>query len=118
SPTKKARICRDKAAGMSDADIAKKFGLHRTTVKRIFDRYAKSEQYYELKQKTGRPRLFTKHDTRHAVHALASGKVRDVAELQRKHFPHINPETIRSQLKQCGLRAYVRRTKPYLSTTH
>ncbi|KAF8836023.1 hypothetical protein BDN67DRAFT_911902 [Paxillus ammoniavirescens] len=94
SPTKKARICRDKAAGVSDTDIAKKFGLHRTTVKRIFNQYTKSEHYYDIKQKTGRPCLFTKHDTRHAVHTIAMGQARDITDLQRKHFPHINPETI------------------------
>ena len=118
SPTKKARICRDKAAGMTNTAVAQKFGLHRTTVQRIFDRYAKSEDYYVLKQKPGRPRLFTKLDTHFAVHTLAAGKARDVSELQQAHFPNINAETIRSRLRQCGLQAYVRRTKPYLSETH
>ena len=92
SPTKKAQICRDKAAGMTNTAVTQKFGLHRTTVQRIFERYAKSEDYYVLKQKPGRPRLFTKLDTRFAVHTLAAGKAQDVSELQRAHFPNINAD--------------------------
>ncbi|KIK74087.1 hypothetical protein PAXRUDRAFT_20222 [Paxillus rubicundulus Ve08.2h10] len=77
SPTKKACICHDKAA-----------------VKRIFNWYAKSEHYYEIKQKTGRPHFFTKHYTCCAVHTLAMGQVCDVTDLQQKHFLHIDPKTI------------------------
>ncbi|KAF9232481.1 hypothetical protein BU15DRAFT_28302, partial [Melanogaster broomeanus] len=115
SPTKKARICRDRAAGLSDRDIAKKFNLHRTTVKRIFDRYAKSEAYYKVKPKPGRSRKFTVHDARLATRVLARGEARDVADLQRKLFPNLSADTIRTRLRQCGLMAYVRRSVPYLS---
>ena len=117
SPTKKARICRDRAAGLSDGYIAKKFNLHRTTVKRIFDRYAKSEAYYDVKPKPGRSRKFTVHDTRLAARTLARGEARDVADLQRKLFPDISADTIRTRLRQSGLQAYVRRSVPYLSPT-
>ena len=96
SPTKKAWICQDKAAGMTNTAVAQKSGLHRTMVQHIFEHYAKSEDYYVLKQKPGRPRLFMKLNTRFAVHTLAAGKARDVSELQRAHFPNINAETIRS----------------------
>jgi transposase len=71
TPTTKARICQDKAAGMHEADIAEKFGLHRTTVVRIVKRYAKSEDFYNVKPKPGRPRKFKPNDVRVAVHALA-----------------------------------------------
>lgn len=118
SPTKKARICRDKAAGLSDGHIAKKFGIHRTTVKRIFDSCAKTEDYYTIKPKSGRPRLFTSNDTRRAARLLAQGKAHDVADLQRKYFPEINAETIRTRLCTCGLKAYVRRPKPLLTEAH
>ena len=118
SPTKKARICRDKAAGLSNTAVAKKFGIHRTTVKRIFDCYAKSEDYYTLKNKSGRPRQFTAKDTRHAVQLLNQGKAHDASDLQRKYFPEINVQTIRTRLQESGLKAYVRRPKPFLSKTH
>ena len=119
SPTKKARICRDKAAGLSDSDIAKKFRIHRTTVKRIFESCAQSEDYYTVKPKSGRPRLFTSNDTRRAVRLLAKGEAHsDASDLQRKFFPEINAETIRTRLRASGLKGYVRRPKPFLTEAH
>jgi transposase len=118
TPTTKARICRDKAAGLHEAEIAEKFGLHRTTVVRIVKKYAKSEAYYDVKPKSGRPRKFKANDVRMAVRALARTDAHDVADLQRKYFPDINAQTIRTRLQACGLRAYVRRTKPFLTEAH
>jgi hypothetical protein len=118
SPTKKARICRDRDAGMADADIAKKHGLHRTTVKRIYERYAQSEAFHHVTKKPGRRRLFTTHDARFSIRALAAGKAHDVADLQRQYFPSINAQTICVRLRQCGLKAYVRRKRPLLTTPH
>ncbi|KAF9232402.1 hypothetical protein BU15DRAFT_33320, partial [Melanogaster broomeanus] len=83
--------------------IAKKYSLHRTTIKRIFERYAKSEDFHHITQKPGRQRLFTSHDTRYAVRALARGDTHDISNLQRKFFPGISAETIRNRLRECGL---------------
>jgi transposase len=94
TPTTKARICRDKAAGMQEVDIAEKFGLHRTTVVCVIKRYAKSEDFYNVKPKPGRPHKFKPNDVRVAVHALACTEAHDVADLQRKYFPDINAQTI------------------------
>ena len=118
SPTKKARIVRYKAGGMSDTDIAKKFRLHRTTITRINDRYAKSEDYYNIKHKSGRPRKFTTQDARYAVQMLASTDSHDIANLQRKYFPDINAETIRTRLQACGLNGRVCHKKPLLTKAH
>jgi hypothetical protein len=46
---------------------------------------------------------------------LANTAAHDVADLQRQRFPNVHPETIRKRLADCGLKAYVRRKKPYLS---
>ncbi|KAG2028584.1 hypothetical protein BDR03DRAFT_1074911, partial [Suillus americanus] len=118
TPTTKARICRDKAAGLHEAEIAEKFGLHRTTVLCIIKWYTQTEDYYDIKAKSGRPRKFTPHDVRVAVRALACTEAHDVADLQRKYFPEINAQTIRTRLKTCGLNAYIRRTKPLLTAAH
>ena len=117
SPTKKARICRDWAAGLSDGYIAKKFNLHCTTVKCIFDRYTKSEAYYDVKPKPGHSHKFTVHDTRLAARMLAHGEARDVADLQRKLYPDISADTIWTWLWQSGLQAYVCHSVPYLLPT-
>ena len=118
SPTKKARICRDQDAGMGNAKVARKYGLHRTTVMRIHERYAQSEDFHHVTQKPGCKRLFTAHDTCVATCALAAGKAHDVADLQRKFFPSINAQTIHIRLQQCGLKAYVCAKRPLLMAAH
>jgi transposase len=91
---KKACIVRDKAAGMTNTEIAKKFRVHCTTVTSIHNRYSKTEDYYAIKHKSGHPRKFLTHDAQYAVRMLASTDSHDVADLQRKYFPDINAETI------------------------
>ena len=118
SPTKKARIVHDKTAGLTDIELAKKYHLHRSTINRINCRYAKSEDYYNLKQKTGRRPKFTVVDARQAVRMLANTNAHDVADLQKKYFPDIHPDTIRKILAACGLKAYIRRKKPLLTKAH
>jgi transposase len=118
TPTTKARICCDKAAGLHETEIAEKFGLHRTTVLRIVKWYTQTEDYYNIKAKPGRPHKFTPHDVHVAVRALARTKAHDVADLQRKYFPEINAQTIQTRLKSYSLNAYIRCTKPLLMAAH
>jgi transposase len=118
SPTKKARIVHLKRSGLPDHEIASKFGIHRTTVARIHRQYAKTEDYYSIKPKQGRPRKLTPAEVRYGVRMLASTNAHDVTDLQRRYLPHVHPETIRQRLKLCGLKAYVRRKKPLLTATH
>ena len=118
SPTKKARIVQMKKSGLSDPIIATKFGIHRTTVARIFKQYSKTEDYYSIKPKQGRPRKLTSAEVRYGVRMLAATNAHDVSDLQRCYLPHVHPETIRQRLKLCGLKAYVRRKKPLLTAVH
>ena len=118
SPTKKAHIVHDKAAGLSDADIAKRFKLHCTTVLHICKWYAKTEDYYNIKHKSGHPCKFTTHDAHYAVCMLASTDSHDIADLQQKYFPDINAETIWVRLWMCGLNGWVHRKKPLLTAAH
>ena len=46
---------------------------------------------------------------------LANTEAHDIADLQRLRFPHVTAETIRKRLADCGLKAYIRRKKPFLS---
>jgi transposase len=118
SPTKKARIVHDKAAGMTSTELAKRYHLDRSTISRIYRRYHKSEDYYNIKYKTGRPPKFTTLDARQAVRMLANTNAHDVVDLQKKYFPDIHPDTIRKRLGAYGLKAYVRRKKPLLTKAH
>lgn len=115
TPTRKARLLDYKLSGMSNNEAAAKLGLSRSTVSRLFRDLLKTRDPYAVKAKTGRPRKISDGETRIAARMLASGEVRDAAELKRKHFPHTNVSTIRRQLRKHGLGAYVRRRKPFLS---
>jgi hypothetical protein len=118
SPTKKARIILLKRQGVSDSEIAQRYSVDRSTVNRIFHRYAENPDFYQVKPKSGRPRKFMTNDVRVAVQMLVSTQAHDVMDLQRQRFPDLHPDTIRKRLAACGLKAYVRRKKPFLSPAH
>jgi len=117
SPTKKARILL-KRQGVPVRDIAEKYAIDTSTVHRIAKKYGESKDFYHVKPKSGRPRKFTTKDVRTAVRMLAKTRAHDVADLQRKFFQSLHPDTIRKRLATCGLKAYVRRKKPFLSPAH
>ena len=118
SPTKKAQIVLLRSQGVSEKEIAEKYSVDRSTVNHIFKKYKETKDFYYTKKKSGHPRKFTAHDVRIATRMLASTKAHDVADLQRQHFPNLHADTIRKRLTKCGLKAYVHRTKPFLSDTH
>jgi transposase len=118
SPTKKARIILLKKQGVPDSKIAERYSIDRSTVNRIFHKYTENNDFYDVKPKSGRPRKFTTDDVRIAVRMLARTQAHDVADLQRQQFPNLHPDTIRKRLATCGLKAYVRRKKPFLSPAH
>ncbi len=115
TPTKRACIIQLKEAGHSYKEIGAKFNLHWSTVYCIHCRYAQTKDFYYVKPKPGHPCKFTTHDTHVAVRTLASSEAHDVANLQRLCFPNITAETIQKRLANCGLKAYIHHTKPYLS---
>jgi transposase len=118
SPTKKARIVLLRTQGVSEKEIAEKYSVDRTTVNWIFKRYKESKDFYHAKKKTGRPHKFTTHDVHIAARMLASTRAHDVADLQRQHFLNLHANMTRKRLTKCGLKAYVRCTKPFLSNVH
>lgn len=95
SPTKKARIMEFHAMGISHANIAIKYDLHRTTVMRIVKRVSVTNDFYHVKPKPGRPLKFNVHDLRVAIRKLASTEAHDVSDLQRNFSPSCTP--IRSE---------------------
>ena len=96
----------------------KKYHLHCSTINRINCRYAKSEDYYNLKQKTGRPSKFTIVDTCQVVRMLANTNAHDITDLQKKYFLDIHPDTIQERLTAFGLKAYICCKKPLLTKAH
>ena len=115
SPTKVARIVTFAKDGIPHSDIAKKLGVHRTTVGRIINRFDESGDFYYVRPKTGRPRVLEMRETRVAARILAKSDAANVTELQKKYFQHVGPQTLRRRLKEGGLVCRVRKAKPYLS---
>lgn len=115
SPTKKAHIVHEKAAGMADADLAKKYHLHHTTISCIYCRYHKTKDYYNTKYKLGCRLKFTTLDACQAVQMLANTNTHDVADLQKKYFPDIHADTIQKRLRAYGLKSYIHCKKPLLT---
>ena len=118
SPTKKAQIVLLRTQGVSEKEIAEKYSVDRTTVNQIFKRYKESKDFYHTKMKSGCPHKFTTHDVCIAARMLASIQAHDIADLQRQHFPNLHADMIWKRLTKCGLKAYVRHTKPFLSDAH
>ena len=114
-PPKGHALSTSKATGLSDEQIGTIFNIHRSTVYHIHHRHTQTNDYYHVKPKPGCPRKFTTCDVHVAVRMLANTEAHDVADLQRLCFPHVTAETIRKRLAKCGLKAYVRHKKPYLS---
>jgi hypothetical protein len=69
-------------------------------------------------KKSGHPCKFTTHDVCIAARMLASTRAHDVTDLQRQHFPNLHADMIQKRLTKCGLKAYIRHTKPFLSDVH
>lgn len=101
--------------GKSYQEIGDKLHIHRSTVSRIHHKYRKSRNFYHVASKSGRPPKLGPRDVRRAARHLANSTSHDVTDLQRKYFPNISTVTLGRHLKKIGLKAYVRRKRPYIS---
>ena len=104
--------------GVSEKEVAERYSVDRSTVNRIVKRYEESKDFYHVKKKSGCPHKFTTHDVCITARMLASTQAHDVADLQKQHFPNLHADMIRKRLTKCRLKAYVCRTKPFLSDAH
>jgi len=118
TPTKKARIVLLRCQGKKFSEIANQFNIHRSTASGIFNKYNKTEDYYHVGSKTGRPRLMGHHDRVLAVQKIRSGQARDGADLCRQKFPHLSYSTVRKELREMGLHGRRCRTKFFLMKYH
>lgn len=113
SPTKKARIVLLKRQGVPVRDIAERYAIDTSTVYRIAQKYGESKDFYHVKPKPSLPRKFTRNDVHTAVRMLVKTHVHDVADLQRKFFPSLHPDTIQ-RLATCGAEGLCTPQEAYL----
>ena len=118
TPTKRARIVNMRNHGHSYGDIAKEFGINRSTACRVFTKYAQSQNYYAPITGRGRPRKMDSKDRLLAARRIRGGFAADATDLQRQEFPDISPETVRRELRSIGLYGRRRRRKFLLMKRH
>ncbi|KAF8640327.1 hypothetical protein AX16_010222 [Volvariella volvacea WC 439] len=109
SPETKAQVVAYKSQGLTNRPIAALLGIHPSTVSRICRRYQNAktaEDYEHVEPKTGRPSKLTARDVRRATRLLSSGKAENATDLQRKFFPGVSAQAIRSMLAKAGWEAY------------
>jgi transposase len=106
------------SSGYSTRDIQKKTGVGRTTVSRI------SKEYQVDKENSvgGRPRKLSPADRCSVLIIVKTGKAANAVEATKQLNSTITTpvtvQTIRNVLKEDGLKAYVKKKKPLLTTRH
>lgn len=115
SPTTKRIIVHLADEGKTYQQIGDQLKLHRSTASRIARKYRKSRDFYHVEPKSGRPPKLGPRDVRRAARHLANTTSHDVTDLQREHFSNVSTVTLWRHLKKAGIKAYVRRKRPYIS---
>lgn len=118
TPTKRARIIALRNCGLSYREIGLELGLDASTALRQFKKYGPTGQFYTEEPKSGRPHKLTDADVRYAARMITKGEASTATDVQRQLFPKIHPSTLRRALREHGLQAYKRATKPFLSEAH
>jgi len=106
------------SSGHSTRDIQKKTGVGRTTVSRITKEYQPDKENLPA----GRPRKLSASDRRSVLTMIRTGKAANAVQAA-KHLNSVidstvSVQTIRNVLKEDGLKAYVKKKKPLLTTRH
>ena len=104
--------------GFSNSDIATRIGVNKSTIGCHMKSLCRTCDPYNMKKSPGCPKTFDLRMLCRAACGITSGQYPDTTALQREMFPDIHPTTVRRALCKIGLNGRVRRTKPFLSTTH
>ena len=118
TPTKHARIRDFLAAGLTQTEIANKFGVHHSQISRIILKLRKDNDNYNVNKKPGCPPIFNDRDLRRASRAITSGQCSDATEVRHALFPHVSVRTVQRGLSSISLKGRICRTKPLLRPIH
>lgn len=104
--------------GKSTREIAKSLGISKTTVAR----YRKTITNQVPHTKLGRPRKLSSRDKRGIARMMMNGGANTAVELTKKlnqeREDNVSSETVRSALREQGLRAIKKKKKPRLTLAH
>ena len=98
SPVTKSHIFDLKSRGFTSEEVAKRIGVHRTTVTRVYKHLVENPNFYYVKPKSGRPRKLSQKDREFAALELARGHARSAVDIKQSFFPHVSAETVRNAL--------------------
>ena len=105
-------------SGKSGEQISASTGVGTATISRLRSKHRSSLQ----KSLGGRPTKVSPATTRHAIHLICTGKAENAAQLAKPLADIINQSlttrTVRRHLKKAGLKAVVKRKRPFLSKRH
>lgn len=105
-------------SGQSGEKISASTGVGTATISRLRSKHRSSLQ----KSLGGRPAKVSTATTRHAIHLIRTGKAENAAQLTKPLSDIINQplstQTVRRHLKKAGLKAVVKRKRPFLSKRH
>ena len=105
-------------SGQSGEQISACTGVSTASISRLRKKHRSSLQ----KSLGGRPGKISPTTTRHAIHLIHSGKADNAAQVTKPLADIINQplstRTVRRHLKKAGMRAVVKRKRPYLKKAH
>jgi transposase len=116
--TKKAQIWALHQRCFSMSEIQKEVSVSKSIIHRTIQELSLNLDIYAKKPRSGRPRILTQWDLRHASLLLACQEAFNASDLQCKAFLQVSAWTMRHNLAEIGLKGYVWQRKPFLSPAH
>ena len=95
--------------------MAKELGVDQSTVSRAYRRRRCSTDWYWKERKPGAPVKLSDTDIHYAALLLKRGIVQNAHDIQKKYLPNVTTQTIRTRLRDIGIKAYIKLKKPYIS---
>ncbi|KAF9476735.1 hypothetical protein BDN70DRAFT_777010, partial [Pholiota conissans] len=115
TPTKRVRIVALREREVPICKITADLQLSESTVRRTFNKYHETHDFYYTPPRAGRPRKLSERDCRLAGRKIRAGVYPDASHLQRELFPTISVCTIRNVLTSQGLPGRRRRRRFFLT---
>ena len=118
SAAQKADIISLLTAGHSAHEVSSIMGVHTSTISRLQRKHCP----YISMSAGGCPTKLTGRNVQHAICLITSGKVDTAVEVTKALQDVVNqpvsPDTMRRHLKKAGMKAVVKKKKPFLSAKH
>lgn len=103
TPTKRARVCTLRDAGMTFREIRNILGGSVSSVHDVYSKYHEDRDFYATVPNRGRKPILTPLDCRFAARLIRSGKCTTAANVQHRYFAHLSASLMRRILAEEGL---------------